>query len=75
MSVTESMGIQSYVEALEAGRAAMDRVRAIHEPVDAVNYHGGTPRRVQVCSGCGTDDGNWQHYPCPTIRALDGRGA
>jgi hypothetical protein len=29
-------------------------------------------RLVKVCSGCGTDDGNWQRWPCPTIRALDG---
>ncbi|MEV6219766.1 hypothetical protein [Nocardia sp. NPDC051833] len=52
--------------------AATDRVREVHQPVDALNvrYPGG--RRTQVCAGCGTDDGNWQMYPCPTIRALSG---
>ncbi|MFC4128893.1 hypothetical protein [Nocardia rhizosphaerae] len=52
--------------------AATDRVREVHQPVEALNvrYPGGRP--TQVCSGCGTDDGNWQTYPCPTIRALGG---
>ena len=69
---TERMGIGFYVDALNVSKAAMDRVRAIHSPVDAVNYHGGTPRQTRVCAGCGTDDGNWQIWPCPTIRALEG---
>lgn len=51
--------------------AASDRVRQVHEPIEALNvrYPGG--RRTEVCTGCGTDDGNWQTYPCPTIRALN----
>ncbi|MCC3333563.1 hypothetical protein [Nocardia abscessus] len=51
--------------------AQFDRVRKVHEPIEALNvrYPGG--RLTQVCSGCGTDAGNWQMYPCPTIRALD----
>lgn len=50
---------------------ALDRVREVHEPIDAAMYHGGgEPRIVKVCTGCGTDDGNWQRWPCPTIRAL-----
>jgi hypothetical protein len=55
---------------LLAARAQLARVREVHEPIEAVNmrYPGG--RLTQVCSGCGTDDGNWQIYPCPTIRAL-----
>jgi hypothetical protein len=57
---------------LLAARAQLDRVRKVHEPIEALNvrYPGG--RLTQVCSGCGTDDGNWQTYPCPTIRALNG---
>ena len=53
--------------------AQIDRVRDVHEPIDAMNmrYPGG--RLTQVCSGCGTDNGNWQMYPCPTIRALEVR--
>lgn len=52
--------------------AQLDRVREVHQPIEALNlrYPGG--RRTEVCSGCGTDDGNWQMYPCPTIRALGG---
>jgi hypothetical protein len=52
--------------------AQFDRVRKVHQPIEALNvrYPGG--RRTQVCSGCGTDAGNWQMYPCPTIRALNG---
>jgi hypothetical protein len=69
----EPLAVQPIMELLEGAKSVVDRVDAIHQPVDAMNYHGGTPRRAQVCSGCGTDDGNWQQYPCPTIRALEGR--
>lgn len=51
-------------------RAAIERVRAVHEPVDAMHYGSRTSRLVQVCMGCGQDDGNWQQWPCPTIRAI-----
>ncbi|MFC8531870.1 hypothetical protein [Nocardia sp. NPDC057227] len=48
------------------------RVRETHQPVDALNIrHHPNGRLTRVCSGCGTDDGNWQIYPCPTIRALE----
>lgn len=53
--------------------AALDRIRAIHSPVDAVMYANGRQYPRQVCTGCGTDDGNWQIWPCPTIRAMEGR--
>ena len=49
--------------------AQIDRVREVHDPIEAVRYPGG--RSTSVCTGCGTDNGNWQVYPCPTIRALD----
>ena len=48
--------------------AAIRAVEAVHEPIDALNVRS---NRVQkVCTGCGTDDGNWQTWPCPTIRAI-----
>lgn len=50
--------------------AAIRRVREIHEPIDAMNYGGRVPRQTRVCTGCGTDNGNWQQWPCPTVRAL-----
>lgn len=50
--------------------AQIDRVRKVHQPVEAVNYGHRRPQLANVCSGCGTDAGNWQVYPCPTIRAL-----
>jgi hypothetical protein len=68
----ETLGIQAFLELLEGMKGLVGRVQSIHQPVEAVNYRGGMPRRTQVCSGCGTDDGNWQQYPCPTIRALNG---
>ena len=55
-------------------RAKVERVREVHEPIDALLNPGRHERVVKVCIGCGTDDGNWQRYPCPTIRAL-GEGA
>lgn len=48
--------------------AAAGRARALHKPTEALNVRYG--RKQQVCTGCGTDDGNWQTWPCPTIRAL-----
>ena len=49
---------------------ALQAVIEIHTPIDALNvrYRGG--RLQQVCTGCGTDDGNWNHWPCPTVRAI-----
>lgn len=52
----------------EEMQAALERVRAIHQPLEALNVRHG--RRQKVCTGCGTDDGNWQLWPCPTVRAL-----
>lgn len=55
------------LELAELG-ARLARVREIHEPIEALNVRDNRPGRV--CAGCGTDDGNWQVYPCPTMRAL-----
>lgn len=51
--------------------ARVDRVLALHRPIDAaaLDYGG---RVVQVCAGCGQDDGNWAPWPCPTVRAITG---
>ena len=60
---TEGPWVTQALDALEA-------VLKIHAPIDALNmrYRGG--RVQQVCTGCGTDDGNWNHWPCPTVRAI-----
>jgi hypothetical protein len=50
--------------------AAASIVREIHGPVDAIDYGVRNPRQTRVCAGCGTDGGNWQFWPCPTLRAL-----
>ncbi|WP_346921882.1 hypothetical protein [Glutamicibacter creatinolyticus] len=57
----------------DAAEAAVQRVRGVHIPHNAVMNPGSRHERlVKVCTGCGTDDGNWQIHPCPTIRAMDG---
>ena len=48
--------------------AAIRAVEAVHESIDALNVR--FYRVQKVCTGCGTDDGNWQTWPCPTIRAI-----
>ena len=48
--------------------AAVRAVEAVHELIDALNVR--INRTQKVCTGCGTDDGNWQVWPCPTIRAI-----
>lgn len=53
-------------------RAARDAVLAIHQPVDALNLGARNAHKMQVCSGCGQDDGNWNVYPCATVRAIRG---
>jgi hypothetical protein len=50
---------------------AVEAVLAAHQPTDAVMYTGRQQRMVKVCTGCGTDDGNWQRYPCPTVAAVE----
>lgn len=50
--------------------AAVRAVVRVHEPIGAVQYAGSRQIPRPVCTGCGTDDGNWQLWPCPTIRAV-----
>lgn len=57
---------------LRTAEAKLARVIGVHTPTNALMNPGRNERVVEVCTGCGTDDGNWQIYPCPTIRALDG---
>lgn len=52
----------------EEAEGKLAQVRAVHEPFDALNVRYGHVQKV--CAGCGTDDGNWQVWPCPTIRAI-----
>jgi hypothetical protein len=50
---------------------AVRAVLGVHEPVDAIMYGGKNAHKVQVCTGCGQDDGNWNRYPCPTVTAIN----
>jgi hypothetical protein len=52
--------------------AALEAVLEVHQPIDAAMFSGRHERIVKVCTGCGTDDGNWQRYPCPTVAAIEG---
>lgn len=54
---------------------ALAAVAVLHEPIEALMFSGPHERLVKVCAGCGTDDGNWQRWPCPTIAAVTGDGA
>ena len=56
---------------LKALHHAVTTAQKVHEPIDAMMYTGPQQRIVKVCTGCGTDDGNWQRWPCPTINALE----
>ena len=49
---------------------ALAKVEALHKPIDAAMYAGNGVHKVKVCTGCGTDDGNWQRWPCPTRAAV-----
>lgn len=60
-------------------RTALDRIRAMHQPVEGLGYDSDeddTPGSygdiAQVCSSCGTPGEYGVRWPCPTIRALDG---
>lgn len=48
---------------------ACEAVRAVHQPLAAMNVQSG--REMRVCTGCGSDDGNWNPWPCPTLRAME----
>lgn len=53
-------------QALDALQAVLD----LHAPIDALNMRHRGGRVQQVCIGCGQDDGNWNYWPCPTVRAI-----
>ena len=57
-----------FAEASRQAYAAIARVRAVHVPIEALNVRANVEQKV--CTGCGTDDGNWQTWPCPTERAI-----
>lgn len=47
-------------------RAAIDRVRALHVPVEILGFG-------PMCDECNSVADNWiAPHPCPTLRALDG---
>lgn len=48
--------------------AALDRVHALHHPLDALDERRG--RQTHVCAGCCAEGGGWQQWPCPTIQAI-----
>lgn len=50
--------------------AAVRAVLDVHDSIDAVQYAGSRQIPRRVCTGCGTDAGNWQVWPCPTVRAI-----
>ena len=52
-------------------RAALVAIQELHGGFDALMNPGRNERLVKVCTGCGTDDGNWQRWPCPTRRLAD----
>jgi hypothetical protein len=51
------------LEEIDRLRAAIDRVRALHRPT-LEGAH------CVVCHS--SDSSDWDFYPCPTLRALDG---
>lgn len=73
--MTASWSVNRMTDELDAATpiqmaAALRAVREVHDPIDAVQYAGSRAFPRRVCTGCGTDDGNWQLWPCPTVRAI-----
>ena len=62
--------LAALVAEVERLRGQIDAAKALHKPLDALNTN--SNHIGQVCLGCGQDNGNWNEYPCPTMRALDG---
>ncbi len=54
-------------------RAAIDRVRALHERETRTSRFGSIV--WHLCPHCRDDDGYLLEHPCPTLRALDGEDA
>lgn len=71
-----SAGCAAHDDCLRANTAgftaAIEAVLEVHQPIDAAMSSGRHERMVKVCTGCGTDDGNWQRWPCPTVAAIEG---
>lgn len=63
---------EELVHRAEIDAARIGAALKIHAPLEAVDERRGARRKV--CAGCGTDSGNWQIWPCPTVRALAGGG-
>lgn len=53
-----------------AMESALWAVLEVHQPIDAIDMARQNGKTF-VCTGCGTDDGNWQRWPCPTVRAIE----
>lgn len=69
-SASQSERIADLEDQVVSMERALEGVREIHSPIQAVQYSGKRSYPRQVCTGCGTDGGNWQVWPCPTIRAI-----
>ena len=54
---------------IDAQEVVRRRIEEIHKPIDALNTS--VNQIQQVCRGCGQDNGKWNEWPCPTIRALE----
>ena len=68
------MGQVSIKDLADRSLMAIERVRALHKPIEEVNDNGFVNI---VCNGCFDEEpstGQQFHhdYPCPTIKALDG---
>lgn len=57
---------------LEDANRRIDAALALHTPIDALDMGRKNAHKVQVCTGCGQDDGNWNRWPCATVTALQG---
>lgn len=62
--------VLALIARLRKAEAKVERVEAIHRPMRVVLYPGTGERVMEVCAECRTRSGDWQRWPCPTIRAL-----
>ncbi len=62
---------EALVQIEEANRR-IDAALELHSPIDALDRGRKNAHKVQVCKGCGQDDGNWNRWPCATVTALRG---
>jgi hypothetical protein len=55
---------------------SIERVRKLHVPHQTLQYRGGKELWLTGCEQCmetGSDYEYFVEYPCPTIKALDGK--